>query len=392
MSQESSRYSPPWQSTTRVIVAILLLILLGLLAIRFRSVVMLLILAGILTFLMVPVVRWLHSRARLSWAVATNICFLFLLLLIIIALTASGLVLVQQLQSVYQSVESFFTELPDRIDEVSQQVVEVGPWVIDISQFDLTSSIEQALTYVEPFLGQASDLLTGIAAVVIETFARIFFVLALAYFLTLDNARIRKAWWSINVPGYEYDLDRMRSALSNIWNSFLRGQLIVIVIVAILSWILFSALGVRFSLALGILAGVSKLIPVVGPTLAGTIAALVALFQPSNWFGVTPIAYAIIVGICVLILDQSIDYLVVPRVMGTSLNLHPVLIIVGVIIGAMVAGILGILLSAPATATIILIGRYTYRKLVNLSPWDPPIDEPSEERERSLFRIFRRKT
>src|SRR3989304_7912980 len=60
--------------------------------------------------------------------------------------------------------------------------------------------------------------------------------------------------------------------------------------------------------------------------------------------------------------------------MGSSLNLHPVIIIVGAIVGASLGGVIGLLLSAPATATLLLLSRYAYRKLVDLSPWDPPID------------------
>jgi predicted PurR-regulated permease PerM len=103
------------------------------------------------------------------------------------------------------------------------------------------------------------------------------------------------------------------------------------------------------------------------------------------------LAHAILVVACVILLDQAIDYLIIPRIMGTSLNLHPVIIIVGALLGATLAGILGLLLSAPAMATIILFGRYFYRKMVDQSPWDPPIDALPEIRERTLGRFLRRR-
>jgi predicted PurR-regulated permease PerM len=104
------------------------------------------------------------------------------------------------------------------------------------------------------------------------------------------------------------------------------------------------------------------------------VAALVALFQPSNWFGISPLAHGVLVVVAIVVLDQTIDYVLLPRIMGSSLNLHPVLILIGAIVGASLAGIIGLLLSAPATATLLLLLRYAYRKLVDLSPWDPPID------------------
>jgi predicted PurR-regulated permease PerM len=123
-----------------------------------------------------------------------------------------------------------------------------------------------------------------------------------------------------------------------------------------------------------VLFGIAKFVPILGPFSAGVVAALVALFQPGNWLGVSPLGHAVLVVAAVIVLDQSIDYLLLPRIMGSSLNLHPVIIIVGAIIGASLAGVIGLLLSAPAMATLLLLTRYTFRKLVDLSPWDPPID------------------
>jgi predicted PurR-regulated permease PerM len=95
--------------------------------------------------------------------------------------------------------------------------------------------------------------------------------------------------------------------------------------------------------------------------------------------------------LCVILLDQAIDYVIIPKIMGTSLNLHPVIIIVGALLGATLAGILGLLLSAPAMATLILLSKYIYRKMVDQSPWDPPIDELPEIRERALGKLLRRR-
>jgi hypothetical protein len=64
--------------------------------------------------------------------------------------------------------------------------------------------------------------------------------------------------------------------------------------------------------------------------------------------------------------------------MGPTLNLHPALILVGLVIGASLAGIIGLLLSAPTIASFLLLGRYVYRKMSDLSPWDPPIDVLAE--------------
>jgi predicted PurR-regulated permease PerM len=128
--------------------------------------------------------------------------------------------------------------------------------------------------------------------------------------------------------------------------------------------------------------------------IAGGTAALVALFQPTNWLGLSPLAHALIVIIVQILVDQSLDLLVQPRVMGTTLNLHPVFLLVGAIVAASLAGMIGLLLSAPAIATMMLISRYIYRKMADLSPWDPAIDhfpDPPKTQRRSFWKRWRRK-
>jgi len=384
---DADQLSPTWQPTTKALIGLAMLVLAGAVLIRFRSVLSLLILAGILAFIMTPLVRIINRRARLSWLMATNISYLFLVLLILLLSTASGLAVVQQLQALFQVTQGFLAGVPEVITEYSQRSYAFGPWSFDFSQYDISTLTEQVLGYVQPLLGQASMLITGLASVAAETLARTLFVIVVGYFLTLDNERVRMAWSRLTIPGYENDVQRMRGAIGNIWNAFLRGQLLVVGVWGLLTWVLLSILNVRYALALSVLGAFSKFIPIVGPTSAGVLAAIIGLFQSGNWFGLPSFSYAILIAMCVLILDQSIDYLLVPRIMGSSLNLHPVLILVGAIMGATLFGILGLLLSAPLMATFILLGRYVFRKMVDQSPWEPAIDARPEYKTPPVVRL-----
>ena len=73
-----------------------------------------------------------------------------------------------------------------------------------------------------------------------------------------------------------------------------------------------------------------------------------------------------------ILLQQLENNFLVPRILGGTLNLNPVIILVGAIVAADLAGIVGLLLSAPVLATLRLFGRYVYRKLFDLDPWDDP--------------------
>lgn len=373
MSQQTSD-SPKWSILTKAFVALTIMVVFAGLLTRFHAVIPILVMALILAFLVVPVVRFLSIRFRLPWGLVANLCFLVLLLILIGVSTATGFAVGQQLQALFLTIQRFLTELPDQLATISQQTYVFGPWEFDLAQFDLPALAENLLASIQPILGQMSSILASLATGAIESIASVVFTLAVAYFIILDYPRIRSTVLDISIPGYKEDLHRLRIALFAIWNAFLRGQLLVVTSTGLLTWMLMSALGLRFSLGLGVLGGIAKFVPMVGPFLAGLVAALVALFQPANWFGLTPFGHAILVVICVVILDQLIDYLIVPRIMGASLNLHPAIILVALLVGASLAGILGLLLSAPTMASLVLLGKYTYRKMFDLPPWEPPID------------------
>src|SRR5919201_1570425 len=103
--------------------------------------------------------------------------------------------------------------------------------------------------------------------------------------------------------------------------------------------------------------------------MAGLVAEMVALFQPDNWMGIKPLYFALVVAAVQILLSQIENNFLVPRIIGGSLNLHPVVVLVGAIIAANLAGIIGLLLSAPIIATLRLFGRYIYRKMFDLNPW-----------------------
>jgi predicted PurR-regulated permease PerM len=366
--------SPRWGMTMKALVAFAGLAILAAVLVRFQAIVPLLIVAGIVSYLSLPFVRALHHRARLSWAASTNIIFIYWLALLVLGSTAAGLAVLQQLQALLVTLHGLLESLPGQLAALSAAPITLGPWTLSLTTANVVPLVERGLSAVEPLLTRASTVVASGAAQAVESIASLIFVLAVSYFLTVDHDRVRSSWRGINVPRYEYDLGRLRTALAGIWHAFLRGQLLIVLVMSVLMTVLMSVLGVRYAIGLGALMGVAKFVPIVGPFTAGAAAALVALFQTSNPFGLTPVAFALIVIACATILDQLVDYLLVPRILGGSLNLHPVIILVGAIVGATLFGVIGLMLSAPAMATLLLLVRYAYRKLVDLSPWDPPID------------------
>lgn len=374
MTDGEAARSPRWSTATKMMVAFLGVVLAAALLIRFRVILPLIILAGLISYLLIPLVTFLHRRARLGRMAATNVTFLFMALILLTLATAVGLAALQQLQALLLTLQTLLLGLPERLAGLENVVIVIGPWQADLITFDLATLAQEALAIIRPALTQVSGLLTFAAAQLFEGLAHVIFVLAIAYFLVLDSARLQKRWSGFTIPRYESDVRRIQQALGKIWHAFLRGQFLIVLVTGGLTTLLMSLLGVRYPVALGLLMGLAKLVPIIGPISVGVTAGLVALLQTDHLLGLTPLGHAAVVILGLTVLDQAIDYFLLPRIMGGSLNLHPAVILIGAILGASLLGVVGLLLSAPTMATFILLGRYALRKLFDLPPWDPPID------------------
>jgi predicted PurR-regulated permease PerM len=168
----------------------------------------------------------------------------------------------------------------------------------------------------------------------------------------------------------------MSHEFNRIWNAYLRGQLVLGIIVALITAIALAILGVQNSLALGILTGILQVIPYVGPVVAMALTAVVSFFQPGNYLGLAPFQYALVVTIVSIVLQNIQAALLVPRVVGVALDLSPLLVLLSLLAGGALAGILGMLLAAPVVATIKLVARYVWRKLLDLPPFPDPVARP----------------
>ena len=127
----------------------------------------------------------------------------------------------------------------------------------------------------------------------------------------------------------------------------------------------------------GILAGILEIVPNIGPVLAAIPAIILALFQGSMRFDLNYVWFAILVALTHFLIQQVENHYFVPRIIGGSVNLHPVVTIVGVLVGANLVGILGIFLAAPTIATIRVLARYVHNKVMDRDPFPdapaPPV-------------------
>jgi predicted PurR-regulated permease PerM len=362
--------SPRWNSTFKMIIGFTAAALLIALLIYIRSIIGPLILAFILIYLLHPLAAFLNSHTRLSWRAAVNIIYILLLIILIGSSTLTGLAAIQQIQSLIRVIERFINDLPHLIDRLSGQVLMIGPYTINLSQFtDLGQFGTQVVNTVQSLLGRAGTLVGTLATATASMIGWGSFVMVISYFVLADAGKVPNTLDYINIPGYSYDIQRMGTALGRIWNAFLRGQLTIVIMVILSYTVLLSILGVRFAFAIAILAGLARFVPYIGPLINYIVLGMVTLFQGGNYFNLAPIYYTILVIGLSILMDQIYDNLVSPRIMGKSLGVHPAAVLVVAIIAANLIGIIGLVLAAPVLASVNLIGRYTVNKMFDRDPW-----------------------
>jgi predicted PurR-regulated permease PerM len=164
-------------------------------------------------------------------------------------ITAAGVTVVGQLQSLIDFVVGWVTNLPALAQQMSTQVYQFGPWRFSMEQFDLEALSQQLLSYVQPLLGRMGGLISTFATSAAATLGWSFFVLIISYFLLADAGQFPGQLMRVDIPGYDYDLKRLVNELRKIWN-YLRGQLIVILLVMIAYTVLLLILGCALLLVL----------------------------------------------------------------------------------------------------------------------------------------------
>ncbi len=384
MNTEES-HSPSWTTTTKLVIGLTLVALFAGVFIYYRSIVSLLILSFIITYLFRPVVSWLVEHTKMSWRLSSTLVFLLLVILLLGLLTGAGLAIAQQLAGLVRVVQDFTNNLPDLANNLSEFLAQYGAGgLIDLN--DLANRILEAL---QPLLGQAGSIVGSIATGAAVSIGRIFFVLIVAYFILSESGRVGEIQID-QIPQYDYDIRRMGRQLRQIWDSFFRGQLIIFFMVFVVYLIVLSALGVRYSLALAALTGLAIFVPYVGLWTTAIVMVLVTFFQPGNYFGLQPWQYsALVLGIA-LVINFIFDNYISPRFLGRTLDIHPAAVLVAALFMASLFGLVGIFLAAPIVTTVKAVGVYVFRKMFDLDPWPAaevetkPVEFPWQSVPRSI--------
>jgi predicted PurR-regulated permease PerM len=362
----------PWiRALVIVLVAISGLYLAGLvwqIAAQFSDIILLFFLAWVVAFILEPVVDLLERQVLVRRPVAVSIAYFGMLVVgatavvwIVPALSRQAIQLASELPAYVAFLNEHFLDLQGALEERGISVN-----LATLVQFDELVRRVEAIGPV--VLANAVTLATQIASFVVQ----LVLVLMLSFYIMLDGPRIMRGAVSVMPPTLRDDLVFFVDSVNSAFAGFLRGQLIQALLYSLGTAAIMYLAGLDLILLTAVVNTGLMMIPFIGPPLALVLPLSIAIFEsPSS---------ALVVAILVMALSAVIVNVVAPRVMSSAVGVHPLLVFVGILAGAKLAGVWGAVFGVPAVAVIsamavfyhaLIEGRRT-RGASSLSPESPP--------------------
>lgn len=313
----------------------------------------------VLAYLLTPPVRRLEAmlpfRARrpdLARLVAVITVYAMAVALLALLLAFGIPPLVQQ-------VTRFFAELPGLLDE-SRTVVQ--EWLRELQTHvppEVQAEVDEAVRQIGmEVVRAAQDSVLHSFSIVFETFSVLLGILTVPvwlFFVLKDRERFSAFFYTLFPERVRPDAAAVAGIVNRILSAYVRAQLLLGAVIGVATAVGLSIMGVPFALVLGLIAGVTEMIPVVGPIL-GSLAGIVVTLatRPDLWL--------LVVGFY-LVIQQIENNVLVPRVQGQALDIHPALIMVLLVAASELGGFVAMLVAAPLAAVARDVFLYLYHRL-----------------------------
>ncbi|MFC1686583.1 AI-2E family transporter [Patescibacteria group bacterium] len=278
-----------------------------------------------------PLADWFEKRK-----IPRVLSILLVYVLIIMILASVVLLIVPPLASemgqLADNMPGYLQETSDRFDQARNVVEENN--LVNNFETAIDRIGEQLTTIAGNAIGSTIGFFGGLMSVILIVF--------LSFYLVVEERRI-KNFFTLLIPAKNRKkVARLVNDSQKKIGAWMRGQIILSLVIFVVTWITLSLLGVKYALSLALIAGILEIIPIIGPIIAAIPAILVALSQ-SWWLGLA-------VLILYIIIQQLENHLLVPKIMQKAVGISPVLIILGILAGAKLGGILGMFVAVPIMA------------------------------------------
>lgn len=315
-----------------------------------------------------PVIRRFEAG---GWPRSRSVPLLFLLILMgmVAALVWGAPLLYNQVTDLIENAPYYIQQAQLQADRAMQ----TGPFqrLPDHIRALIGSQIEHL---AERITGAIPDLLTRVTALFGATVSHFFWLLITllaTYYFMLDMPKLQIGIFRLIPLRHRSRVRVVSEEVAGVFSAYLRGLFIVCALYGLAVWAALLPFGIPNTLALGALAGVFYMVPYLGALVTTIIVGLVTFFS-------TTLVKTLGVLAAMLFLHQIFDYIVTPRVLGGQVGLHPLASLFAMVTGGTLFGITGIILAVPVAASLLIILRNLYPRL--LRPL-PEMNRHREERE-----------
>lgn len=323
--------------------------------------------AAITAYVFSPLIRWLAQRTRVSRAVWILALYFLVGVCVYVLLQVVGPKFTRQVHELQMQLPHILRAVQEQL--ATNQVVVLGGITVDLGPVE-----RPAMDLLSEFGRTVPEMVPHLFATAIESVVLFLTYLLVTFYFLLEGDTVIERGYRLIPELYRNEIRNLGHQVDQVLSGYIRGTLMLIPIMAVVTYIVLSILGVRYALVLGIATGVLEIIPLVGPWSAALIAMSVALFQATTPFGWNNAVFAGVIGVIYFVLRMSEDNFIIPYVVGHAVHLHPVLVLFAILAGGALGGPFGLFISIPTVAVVRILLRYLYRKLVDAP--EPPVDAP----------------
>ena len=341
-----------WSRRTGRIALMTVFILVALLLFGARDILGPFVWAGILAYALNPIVNLLSRTVR-----APRQATVALLYVITVGLVVLGSVLL--VPRVVAQINEVVERLPELVNQIDASLPEtmLGE---PVSMQGLLDSAADGVT------GLLSDTAAALRAfrTAFQGVLHVLLALVAAGYLLLAGPHLIQNLISLFPTSQQAEIKQLVTAIDKVFGGFIRGEIVLVVIMSIMTYIGLSIIGIPFALILALATGILELIPVFGPLIAAIPPIGLALVVNNN-FGWPGWVAATVVAAMYTILRQTEDYFVIPNVIGRVVRVHPLIALFAIFAGLQIWGVTGMVIALPVAGVARVLLLYVYRRTVS---------------------------
>ena len=334
---------PRWVQLVLIPVAIFLALYFGRSA---SHAVFVFLISTIVALLLNPVVLQM-KRIKVPRWLAVPVVYLAFVAVVVVAIVFLGPPLLRQFQRLFEAI-------PGWLDSLNGLLADLENWLASHSiEVNLQINTDDIVNWLQSHGAESIGTLVTVGWSVVGWFVNLFLTVVVSFYMLIDGKRIFRFICRL-APGEQVVKEDYVRGLQTAFSKYVRGQLLLGatiglacgLVIWIMSWDVVGVwpAGGQYALLFGFWAGVTEVIPYIGPWLGAVPPVIAAFFH-------SPMA-ALIVIIAYFVIQQLESHILAPNIVGSSVGVHPLVVIFALLAGAQIGGILGMLASLPLLAML----------------------------------------